>query len=213
MLPNAPRTTFDLTALKSLTTPPLGGVIGSMSHIPMKSSSKQKLVSNTSSNDPSRNSLCPDKTSEVHVVQSTIVDKSSKGKIRSKARPKMMPQNRALLSHLLVMPLKESPSIHASSARRITTLKIVPNDLKFVACSKGPHYLERSLSIPTNPNGRPSSVFHFHRFPSVHDEYSYKCGYQIKILSNTYSDDRERERKYPFLLYPIYIQYSPYKVT
>jgi len=42
MLPNAPSPSSNLTALKSPTTPPIDGVIGSVSQTPMKSSSKEE---------------------------------------------------------------------------------------------------------------------------------------------------------------------------
>lgn len=60
-----------------------------MSYSPTKSSSKQKLVSNTTCNSSSHNPSGPGKTSEVHVVQSTTVDKSLKGKKNGKGKGKV----------------------------------------------------------------------------------------------------------------------------
>jgi len=80
MFPDAPRLKLDLIASKSPATPHVDGVNSSVSQTPAKSSSKKKSVSNTCSNDPSRNPPGPGKTSEVHIVQTTTADKSSKGK-------------------------------------------------------------------------------------------------------------------------------------
>ena len=89
MLLDAPRPSSDLIASKSLATPPVDGVIDSMSQTPEKSSSKQKMVLNTGSNDPFGNSLGPHKTFEVHAIQSTIAEKSSKGKKKGKGKAKV----------------------------------------------------------------------------------------------------------------------------
>lgn len=52
---------------------------------------------------------------------------------REKVKPKPMPQNRTLLNHLMMMILKESPNVLASSVRRIITPRIVPDVLKLIA--------------------------------------------------------------------------------
>lgn len=88
MFPDAPRPSSYLTTSKYPATPPVDGVIGLVTQTPAKSSSKQKLVSNTTPIDPSCKSSGPGKTSEVHVVQSTAVDKSSKGKKKWKGKGK-----------------------------------------------------------------------------------------------------------------------------
>lgn len=120
---------LDLTASKSLATPPIDGVIGYVSQTPVKSSSKQKSVSNIGSNDPSRNSLDPGKTSKVHVVQSTTADKNSKGKNNGKGKAKFDAPKQG--------PPKSSIG-DASQRKPKCPLNIVPDDLKLVACSKGP---------------------------------------------------------------------------
>lgn len=68
MLLDVLRPSLDLTASKSPDTPPIDGVIGSMSQTPAKASSKHKSVSNIGSNNTSKNSSCLRKTSKVHVV-------------------------------------------------------------------------------------------------------------------------------------------------
>lgn len=89
MLPNASRPSLDLTALKSLDTPPIDGMIGSMSQTLAKSSSKKKSVSDTGSNNPSRDSSGPCKTSKFHVIQSIVAEKTSKGKNKGKGKAKV----------------------------------------------------------------------------------------------------------------------------
>lgn len=89
MLLDAPRPSSDLTASPTTDTPPVDDVIGSMSQTLAKASLKQKSVSNTGSNNPSKNSSNPCKTSEVHVVYSTAIDKSSKGKNKGKGKAKV----------------------------------------------------------------------------------------------------------------------------
>ena len=88
MFPNAPRPSLNLVASKSPDVPLVDGVIGLVSQTSIKTSLKQKFVSDTSSNNPSKNSSNPGKTSEVHVVQSTAVDKASKGKKKGKVKSK-----------------------------------------------------------------------------------------------------------------------------
>lgn len=88
MLLDAPRPSSYQATSKSLDMPLVDGVIGSESQTPVKYSSKQKLVSNTGSNDPSQNSPSPGKTCEVHAMQSTTMDKSSKGKKKGKEKAK-----------------------------------------------------------------------------------------------------------------------------
>ena len=68
VLPDSPKPSSNLMTYKSLATPPVDGVIGSMTQTPTQSSSKQKLVSNTAHNDSSHNSSALGKTLEVHVV-------------------------------------------------------------------------------------------------------------------------------------------------
>lgn len=134
MLLDAPRPSLDLTASKFPDTPPVDNVIGSMSQTPSKDSSKQKLVTNTGSNNPSKNSSSPDKTSEVHVVQYTTSNKYSKGKKKGKCKAKVDSLNRTLLNLLLMTLLNETRNILASSVRRIITLNIVHVDMKLVTC-------------------------------------------------------------------------------
>ena len=88
MLPDAPRPSSDVATSKSPATPPVDGVIGLVSQVLAKSSSKHKSVSNTASNDYSCNSPSPGKTSEVHAIQSTIVNKPYKGKKKGKGKGK-----------------------------------------------------------------------------------------------------------------------------
>lgn len=88
MLIDAMRPSFDLKASKCPNMPPIDGVIGYVSQNPTKASSKQKMVSNTSSNNPSKNSSSPSKKYKVHVFQSTAIDKSSKGKKKGKGKAK-----------------------------------------------------------------------------------------------------------------------------
>lgn len=88
MFPNAPRPSSDPTSSKSPDVPPIDGIIGSVSQTSTKTSSKQKYVSDIGSNHPSKNPLDPSKTSEVHVVQSTMADKASKGKNKGKGKAK-----------------------------------------------------------------------------------------------------------------------------
>lgn len=88
MLPDAPRPSSDLTASKSPDTPPVDGVIGFMSQTSVKASLKHKFITNTSSNNPSKNSFSPSKTFEVHVVDSTTTNKASKGKNKGKVKAK-----------------------------------------------------------------------------------------------------------------------------
>ena len=88
VLPDVPRPSSDLMTSKSSATPHVDGVIGSVTHTPAKSSSKQKMVSNTASISPSQNSSGLGKTLEVHIVQSTAADKSLKGKKKGKAKGK-----------------------------------------------------------------------------------------------------------------------------
>lgn len=89
MLLDAPTPSSDLTASKSLNTPPIDSVIGSMSQTSAKASSKKKPISSTGSNNPSKNSSNPGKTYKVHDVQSTTVDKTSKGKNKGKGKAKV----------------------------------------------------------------------------------------------------------------------------
>lgn len=88
MLPNAPRPSSYLTTSKSLDTPPVDGVIGYVSQTSTKSSSKQKSVLHTCSHNPSKNSSSSGKTSEVHAIQSTAIDKAYKGKRKGKGKAK-----------------------------------------------------------------------------------------------------------------------------
>ena len=67
---------------------PVDGVIGSFSKTSTKASSKQKYVSNTGSNNTSKNSSNPGKTFEVNVIQSTAADKASKDKKKGKGKSK-----------------------------------------------------------------------------------------------------------------------------
>lgn len=68
LLPNSLRPSFNPTASKSPFVPPVDGVIDSVSQTPLKTSSKQKSVSNVSPNSSSQNLPSPGKTSEVHIV-------------------------------------------------------------------------------------------------------------------------------------------------
>ena len=54
-LPDAPSRSSDPMTSNSQTTPPIDGVIGSVSQAPAKYSSKRKSASNTASNSPSQN--------------------------------------------------------------------------------------------------------------------------------------------------------------
>jgi len=54
----------------------------------MKASSKHKSISSTSCKNPSKDSSSLGKTSKVHVVQSTVVDKVSKYKKKVKGKAK-----------------------------------------------------------------------------------------------------------------------------
>lgn len=76
------------TTSKSPAVPPIDGVIGSISKAPIKTSCKQKSISNTTPNSSSQNPLGPGKTSKVHIVQSTAVEKSSKVKKKCKGKAK-----------------------------------------------------------------------------------------------------------------------------
>ena len=88
MLPDTPKPSSDLTTSKCPTTPPVDGVIVLMSQTTTKSSSKQKSISNTAPNNSSQNSPGPGKTSEVHVFQSTTMNKSYEGKKKGKGKGK-----------------------------------------------------------------------------------------------------------------------------
>jgi len=88
VLPDAPRPYLDLTASKSPDVPLVDGVISSMSQTSTKDYLKSKSISNTGSNNPSKNSSSPGKTSEVYDVQSTAVDKAFKGKKKGKGKAK-----------------------------------------------------------------------------------------------------------------------------
>jgi hypothetical protein len=123
----------DLTASKSPDVPPVDGVIGSVSQTSTKASSKQKSVSNTGSNNPSKNSSNPGKTSEVHVVQSTTADKASKGKKKGKGKAKADTPKQDPPKSSVDDASKESRNILASSVRKIITPRIVPDVLKLVA--------------------------------------------------------------------------------
>lgn len=90
ILPDARRPSLDLTASKYPDVPPVDSVIGYMSQASTKSSLKQKFVSNTGSNTPSKNSSSPCKTTEVHVVQSTAIGKAYKGKKKGKGKAKVI---------------------------------------------------------------------------------------------------------------------------
>lgn len=71
---------------------------------------------------------------------SSLLHQTNSLKVKRKAKesPKLMPQNSALLNHLLVMLLKGSPNIHASFVGRITILKFFLDGLELVIFSKGP---------------------------------------------------------------------------
>lgn len=88
MFLDAPRPSSDPTTSKSPDVPPVDGVIGSVSQTSTKTSSKQKSVSEIGSNNPSKISSNPSKTSEGHVVQSTVADKASKCKKKCKGKAK-----------------------------------------------------------------------------------------------------------------------------
>ena len=89
LLPNALRPSSDPTTSESPAVPPVDEVIGSVSQTPAKTSSKHKSASNATPNISSQNPPSPGKTSEVHIVQSTAVDKSSKGKNKCKGKAKV----------------------------------------------------------------------------------------------------------------------------
>lgn len=74
--------------MKSVVVPPVDGVISLVSQAPTKTFSKQKPVLNTAPNSSSQNPLGPSKTSEVHVVHSTVADKSLEGKNKGKGKAK-----------------------------------------------------------------------------------------------------------------------------
>jgi hypothetical protein len=132
------RPSSDPTTSKSPATPPVDGVIGSVSQTPAKSSSKQKSVSNTASNSSLRIHLALVKPQRSTLSSLPQWTNPRKVRRKAKARVKPMPQNRVLLNRLLVNLHNGNLSIHASFVRRITILRIVPDDLKLVVCSKGP---------------------------------------------------------------------------
>jgi len=70
----------------------------------------------------------------------SLLQRTNPRKVRKKekARVKPMPQNRVVLSPLLVMLLNGSLSINASFVRRIIILRIILEDPKLFICSKGP---------------------------------------------------------------------------
>jgi len=70
---------------------------------------------------------------------------------KTKENLKPMPQNRVLPNHLLVNLRNGNLSIPASFARKIATLRIVPDDLKLVSCSKGPLLSSKSHFYLTRP--------------------------------------------------------------
>jgi len=74
---------------KSPDVPPIDGVIIFVSQTSTKASSKQKSISDTASNNPSKNYSNLGKTSKVHVVQSIAADKASKGKKKGKGKAKI----------------------------------------------------------------------------------------------------------------------------
>ena len=88
MLPDSLRPSSDLASSKFPDVPPVNGIIGSVSQTSTKASSKQRSASDTGSNHPSKNPSNPGKTSEVRAVQSTMVDKASKGKKKGKGKAK-----------------------------------------------------------------------------------------------------------------------------
>lgn len=117
MFLDALRPSSHLTASKSPNVPPVDGVIGLVSQTSVKAFSKRKYVLRTGSNNPLKNSSSLGKTFEIHVVQCTKVYKASKGMKRAKVKPKLMLKNRTHPNHLLMMLLKESLNILASSVR------------------------------------------------------------------------------------------------
>lgn len=88
MFPDAQIPSSKLIASKSPDVPLVDGVIGYVSETSTKVSSKHKCVSNTGTNNPLKNSSSPGKTFEVHVVQSSAIDKASKGKKKGKGKAK-----------------------------------------------------------------------------------------------------------------------------
>ena len=64
-------------------------MIGFVSQTPVKASSKQKSISNTGSNNPSKNSSNLGKSSELNAFHSLVADKTSKGKNKGKGKAKV----------------------------------------------------------------------------------------------------------------------------
>lgn len=143
LLPDGLRPSTNPPYSKSMDIPLVDGIIGSVSQTSNKASMKKKSISNIASNPPSKPSLNPGKASEVNVVQSTTVDKASKGRNKGKEKVKYDTPKQILLSHLLMMSQNVSLSILASFVRKISIPRIFPR------CVEVSHFLKGTPRIST----------------------------------------------------------------